>query len=89
MTLAGARELSAFVSRNNLSETVLGEIMDALPVAIYMTDAQGRLTYFNPAAAKLSGRTSEIGTDQWCVTWKIFLRTGRLCRTINARWRLR
>ena len=76
MTLAGASELSAFVSRNNSSETVLGEIMDALPVAIYMTDAQGRLTYFNPAAAKLSGRTPEIGTDQWCVTRKIFLADG-------------
>jgi PAS domain S-box-containing protein len=76
MTLAGASELSAFVSRNNLSETVLGKIMNALPVAIYMTDTQGRLTYFNPAAAKLSGRTPEIGTDQWCVTWKIFLADG-------------
>ena len=89
MTLASARELIAFMCRNNLSETVLGEILDALPVAIYMTDAAGRLTYFNPAAAKLSGRRPEIGTDQWCVTWKIFLRTARLCRTINARWRLR
>jgi len=77
VTLTNARELSAFVSRNsNLSETVLGEIMDAVPVAIYMTDAHGRLTYFNPAAAKLSGRSPEIGTDQWCVTWKIFLSDG-------------
>lgn len=76
MTLINARELAVFISCNNLSETVLGEIMDAVPVAIYMTDAQGRLTYFNSAAAKLSGRRPEIGTDQWCVTWKIFLSDG-------------
>lgn len=76
MTLAGAKALTAFLSHSDLCETVLGEILDALPVAIYMTDAQGRLTYFNPAAAKLSGRTPEIGMDQWCVTWKIFLADG-------------
>jgi PAS domain-containing protein len=29
------------------------ELLDALPVAIYMTDAEGRITYFNDAAAKL------------------------------------
>jgi PAS domain S-box-containing protein len=48
------------------------EILDILPVAIYITDAEGRLTYFNAAAAKLSGRTPELGMDQWCVTWKLF-----------------
>lgn len=52
------------------------EMLDALPTAIYTTDAQGRLTYFNPAAASLSGRVPELGTDQWCVTWKIFLPDG-------------
>ena len=47
-------------------------MIDALPVAIYTTDAQGRLTYFNPAAVEFSGRVPELGTDQWCVTWKLF-----------------
>jgi PAS domain S-box-containing protein len=61
-----------FLSTENLSETISGEILRALPVAIYTTDAQGRLTYFNPAAVKLSGRTPELGTDKWCVTWKLF-----------------
>src|ERR1700722_15400819 len=36
-----------------------GEILDALPVAFYITDADGRLTFFNAAAAKLSGRKPE------------------------------
>ena len=54
------------------SERRFREMIDALPAAIYTTDAEGRLTHFNPAAAKLSGRTPELGTDQWCVTWKLF-----------------
>ena len=49
-----------------------GEVLDALPVAIYITDADGRLTFFNAAAAKLSGRKPELGVDKWCVTWRLF-----------------
>ena len=48
------------------------EMIDALPAAIYTTDAEGRLTHFNPAAAEFSGRVPEAGTDQWCVSWKMF-----------------
>jgi PAS domain S-box-containing protein len=59
-----------------LGEQRFGEMIDALPTAIYTTDAEGRLTYFNPAAARLSGRAPEVGTDQWCVTWKIFMPDG-------------
>jgi PAS domain-containing protein len=47
------------------------EMLDLLPFAIYTTDAQGRLTHFNQAAVAMSGRTPELGTDQWCVTWKL------------------
>ena len=48
------------------------EMIDALPTAIYTTDPEGRLTHFNPAAVRLSGHVPELGTDQWCVTWKIW-----------------
>src|SRR5579864_6627734 len=48
------------------------EMIDALPAAIYTTDAEGRLTHFNPAAIRLSCRVPEIGSDKWCVTWKLF-----------------
>lgn len=48
------------------------EIIDALPVAIYTTDVEGRLTHFNPAAVEFSGRMPEVGTDYWCVTWKLY-----------------
>jgi PAS domain S-box-containing protein len=51
--------------------------MLALPLPIYMTDASGLLTFFNPAAAELAGRTPEIGRDRWCVTWRLRWPDGR------------
>jgi PAS domain S-box-containing protein len=53
------------------------EMIDALPAAIYTTDAEGRLTHFNPAAIDFSGRVPEIGTDQWCVSWKLYYPDGQ------------
>ena len=74
----GAKALTAFVAGGDLKNSVFREMVEALPVAIYTTDAEGRLTYFNAAAVKLSGRVPELGTDKWCVTWKIFLPDGTL-----------
>lgn len=54
------------------SEQQLSDIINALPVAVYTTDAQGRLTHFNKAAVEFSGRTPELGTDKWCVAWKLY-----------------
>ncbi len=54
------------------SEQRFREMIDALPAAVYTTDAEGRLTHFNPAAVKLAGRVPELGTDSWCVSWKLF-----------------
>jgi PAS domain S-box-containing protein len=54
------------------SERRFREMIDALPAAIYTTDAEGRLTHFNPAAVKFSGRIPELGTDHWCISWKLY-----------------
>jgi PAS domain S-box-containing protein len=54
------------------SERRFREMIDSLPAAIYTTDAEGRLTHFNPAAVEFSGRTPELGTDHWCVSWKLY-----------------
>ena len=32
----------------------------------------GRLTYFNSAAVELAGRTPELGSDLWCVSWRLY-----------------
>ena len=47
-------------------------ILDHLPTAVYATDETVRLTYFNKAAARFSGRSPELGTDRWCVSWKLY-----------------
>jgi len=47
-------------------------MIDALPAAIYTTDAEGRITHYNPAAIEFAGRVPEVGKDQWCVSWKLF-----------------
>jgi PAS domain S-box-containing protein len=49
----------------------LQDLLQALPAAVYTTDADGHITFFNDAAVEMAGRTPRIGEDQWCVTWKL------------------
>jgi PAS domain S-box-containing protein len=53
------------------------ELLQALPVAVYTTDAQGRITFFNQAAADLWGHRPELGSDQWCGSWRLYWPDGR------------
>jgi PAS domain S-box-containing protein len=53
------------------------KILDELPAAIYVTDALGRITYFNEAAATLWGHRPTLGTSEWCGSWKLFWPDGR------------
>ncbi|MCK1513904.1 PAS domain S-box protein [Bradyrhizobium sp. 190] len=54
------------------SERRLQELLAAIPAAIYTTDAEGRITYFNQTAVEFAGRTPTLGSDEWCVTWKLY-----------------
>jgi len=58
------------------SEQRFRAMLDALPTAIYLTDAEGLLTYYNPAAVEFSGHVPELGTAQWCVSWKLYYPDG-------------
>jgi PAS domain S-box-containing protein len=55
---------------------IVRQVLDALPAAIYTTDAEGRVTYFNPAAVELAGRTPILGSDEWCNTWQLYSQDG-------------
>jgi PAS domain S-box-containing protein len=59
------------------SERQLQELIAAIPAAIYTTDAEGKITYFNQAAVELTGRRPTIGSDEWCSTWKLYHPDGR------------
>ncbi len=52
------------------------EVVARLPVALYATDAEGRVTYFNQAAAELVGREPQLGSDRWCIGHKLFRTDG-------------
>lgn len=52
------------------------ELLDALPTAVYTTDAAGRITYYNDAAAGLWGRRPKLGSSEWCGSWKLFWADG-------------
>jgi PAS domain S-box-containing protein len=52
------------------------QLLEALPIAIYTTDAQGRVTFYNRAATEFAGRKPTLGTDEWCVTWRLFNQDG-------------
>ena len=51
------------------------QLLDALPVAIYTTDALGRITFYNQAAVAFAGRTPALG-EEWCISWKMFQTDG-------------
>jgi len=53
------------------------ELLEALPVAVYTTDAEGRITFFNQAAADLWGHRPELGSDKWCGSWRLYWPDGR------------
>jgi len=55
----------------------LRQVLDALPAAVYTTDKNGTITYFNRAAAELAGREPEVGKDEWCVTFRIYTPDGK------------
>jgi PAS domain S-box-containing protein len=52
-------------------------LVDALPAAVYTTDAEGRITYFNEPAAALWGCRPELGKSEWCGSWKLYWPDGR------------
>jgi PAS domain S-box-containing protein len=77
--IIGASKIARDITERKLAEArlrdsqrQLQDLIEAIPAAIYTTDAQGRVTYFNQAAAELAGRTPTVGSDEWCVTWKLY-----------------
>lgn len=70
------QEQSRILAAVSESEHKIRELLNALPAAIYTTDTEGRLTFFNRAAEELAGRTPEIGKDKWCVTHRLYRTDG-------------
>lgn len=48
------------------------DLLRALPAAVYTTDSEGTVTFYNNAAAELAGREPRIGDDKWSISWKLY-----------------
>ncbi len=59
-----------------LAEDCWTAVLDGLRVPIYLTDTEGKVTYWNRACAEFAGREPQSGRDRWCVTWKLFTTAG-------------
>jgi PAS domain S-box-containing protein len=57
------------------SERHMRDLLEALPAAVYTTDAKGRITFYNKAAVEMAGREPQPG-DEWCVTWRLYTPDG-------------
>lgn len=60
------------------SEQRFRNLLEALPAAVYTTDADGRITYFNQHAADLWGQRPVLYADRWCGSALLFWPDGRL-----------
>jgi PAS domain S-box-containing protein len=48
------------------------QVVEALPAAVYVTDAEGRITYYNAAAVELWGYRPPLGDSRWCGSWRLY-----------------
>ena len=48
------------------------QLLEALPAAVYTTDARGRITFYNAAASALWGCSPELGKSEFCGSWKLY-----------------
>ena len=59
------------------SERHLRQVLEALPAAIYTTDAEGRVTLYNQAAVELLGYEPHIDADRGGISWRLYDPDGR------------
>src|SRR6185437_5023809 len=77
--ILGAAKISRDISERKRVDAALHdhrrqlhELLAAIPAAIYTTDAEGKITYFNEALVEFAGRRPTIGSDEWYVTSKLY-----------------
>jgi two-component sensor histidine kinase len=61
-----------------LGDSRFRDLIQALPAALFTTDAAGRITFYNEAAAALWESRPELGDGEWCCgSWKQYWPNGK------------
>src|SRR5450432_2233872 len=59
-----------------MAEPGARQLLEGVGVALYTTDAAGRITFFNEAAANFWGRRPDLG-EEWCGSLRLYWPDGR------------
>jgi PAS domain S-box-containing protein len=89
--IVGASKIARDITDRVRAETALRaserryrELILSLPVALYTTDREGRITLYNRSAADLWGREPEVGKDMWTGAWKMFRPDGSALAPVDC-----
>lgn len=84
MSISSGQEDSSAVDKSNIPSLNprlstlpplnfgLRDVLEALPAAIYTTDADGLITFYNKAAASLWRVKPTLGSSEFCAAWKLY-----------------
>jgi PAS domain S-box-containing protein len=76
----GASKIARDISHRTETERRLKDLIEALPAAVYTTDAEGHITHYNQAAADVWGCKPRLGDIRWCGEWRLYLANGLLLK---------
>jgi PAS domain S-box-containing protein len=80
LAAGGAAETGPAETAPRAHEKSFRDLLEALPVAIYTTGIDGRITFYNRAAVELWGREPGLESAYWCGSWKLFWPDGSAMR---------
>lgn len=75
--IVGASKIARAISELKQGERNLVHLVEALPAAVYTTDAEGRITRYNQAAAELWGQRPPLDATRWSGAWRQYWTDGR------------
>ena len=76
--IVGASKIARAISERKQGERNLANLVEALPAAVYTTDAEGRITRCNQPAIDLWGCRPTLGVSRWTGSWRQYWPDGRL-----------